>query len=317
MTTPAAATGPGEWTEQLRRDGYVVVPAGAAPELCRRASADLDGFKARNRRAVTANADPAGHLVRVVTLHEVVESLQPLFAANAALAVCDEFFGAETALYTSLFFERGSEQELHRDSPAFTTRPEGRYLGMWVALDDTDSDNGPLVVVPGSHAIDPIDVTAIAVDLYGDPAAAPRNDQAGWDAYQRTVQARCAEAGLHPREVHVTTGDTIVWHPQLLHGGAPHRDGTRSRRSMVFHVTPVGTAVYGQDVFFDPARDVPATGRFHYVDCRGRRVSVTGTVDFGHAYEVRAADLHRPGDGVLARGCRALGSRVRRARRRP
>jgi len=179
VTTPAAATGAGEWTERLRRDGYVVVPAGAAPKLCHRASTDIDRFKARNRRAVTANADPAGHLVRVVTLHEVIESLQPLFAANAALAVCDEFFGAETALYTSLFFERGSEQKLHRDSRAFTTRPEGRYLGMWVALEDTDTDNGPLVVVPGSHAIDPIDVTAIAEDLYGDPAPHPGTTRPG------------------------------------------------------------------------------------------------------------------------------------------
>jgi len=86
---------------------------------------------------------------------------------------------------------------------------------------------------------------------------------------------------------------------------------------MVFHVTPVGTAVCGQDVFFDPARDMPATRAYHYVDCRGRRVTVTGTVDFGHEYEVRAADLHRPDDGALARARRACGSRVRRARRRP
>ncbi len=316
MTTSATAAERRAWTDRLLRDGYVVVPGGATPAQCARASADLDRFKARNRRTVVANADPAGHLVRVVTLHEVVESLRPLFAANAALTVCDEFFGAETALYTSLFFERGSEQELHRDSPAFTTRPEGRYLGMWVALEDTDADNGPLVVVPGSHAIDPIDVTAIATDLYGDPAAAPKQDQAGWDAYQRTVQARCAEAGLHPVEVHVATGDTIVWHPLLLHGGAPHRVGRRSRRSMVFHVTPVGTAVHGQDVFFDPGRDVPATRDFHYVECEGRQVSITGVVDFGHEYEVRAADLHRPGDGVPTRARRALGTRVRRARRR-
>lgn len=80
---------------------------------------------------------------RVVNLHLVVDALATVFSANGALAVCDRFFDAETVLYTSLLLERGSEQALHRDSPAFVTRPEGKYLGVWAALEDIDAENGP------------------------------------------------------------------------------------------------------------------------------------------------------------------------------
>ena len=31
---------------------------------------------------------------------------------------------ARTSLYTSLFYETGSEQPIHRDTPLFCTRPE-------------------------------------------------------------------------------------------------------------------------------------------------------------------------------------------------
>ena len=75
----------------------------------------------------------------------------------------------ETALYTSLLFERGSQQKLHRDSPLFVTRPEGCYLGVWAALEDTDGENGPLLVVPGSHRLPPLDLHAMASELYGEP----------------------------------------------------------------------------------------------------------------------------------------------------
>lgn len=30
-------------------------------------------------------------------------------------------------------------------------------------------------------------------------------------------------------------GDILIWHANLLHGGEPHIDKTKSRKSMVFH----------------------------------------------------------------------------------
>ena len=287
--------------QALNNDGFAVVEGAIASELCARANAEIDEFKTRNRSVVAKNLDDAGRMFRVGNLHLASNAVASLFSDNQALDVCDQFFGAETALYTSLLFERGSQQKLHRDSPLFVTRPEGCYLGVWAALEDTDSENGPLCVVPGSHRLRPLDLFAMASELYGEPSNAPTDDVAGWDAYQGAVQAQAEDAGLTPREVHVNAGDVIIWHPLLLHGGAEQRVPSRTRRSLVMHVTPRGMPVYHQDVFFHPAKDVPSVAQFKYYMHGERSIAASHNVDFAHEYSVSIAHLHHPGDGAKRR----------------
>jgi phytanoyl-CoA hydroxylase len=289
---------PGDALAALLRDGYAVVRGGVEDRLCVAANTDVDVFKARNRRDVAPNLDGQGRLHRVVDIHAVIDSFAALFSENEALEVCDQFFAAETALYTSLFFECGSEQALHRDSPAFCTRPEGRYLGLWVALEDTGADNGPLVVVPGSHALPVVDVEAMAIELYGDPSKAPRSDDAGWHTYQAAVGALADAHGLSAREVHVRRGDVVIWHPLLFHGGAPRRSSTRTRRSIVFHVTPLGTSVHGQDFFFDRAKEAADWPHSRYARRNGRAILKHTTIDFAHEYSKAVRLLRRPGAGM-------------------
>lgn len=290
--------------DDLRRDGFTVVAGGLPAERIATVNRAVDDFKVRYADVVDRNADDRSRLNRVVNLHLAVEPLLDLYAANPALPVCDRFFGAETVLYTSLYFERGSEQDLHRDSPVFTTRPEGRYLGVWTALEDVDADNGPLVVVPGSHALDPVDLAAMARARYGE-APAPEFDDDAWDEYQGTVQRMAADAGLEPMEVHVKAGDVIVWHPLLLHGGQQHRRADRSRRSLVMHVTPRGVPVYHQDVFFDPGREVPEVAPWGYAKRGQRAYAAFGEVDFAHEYRVPVSQL-----GVATAPQRSFARRV-------
>jgi ectoine hydroxylase-related dioxygenase (phytanoyl-CoA dioxygenase family) len=236
--------------------------------------------------------DGFGHLYRVVNLHLAVDELANAFVNEVrGLAVCDRFFGARTALYTSLYYERGSEQDLHRDTPYFCTRPTGRYLGMWLALDDVDDSNGPLRVVPGSHTLPPLDVAAMARTLFPDPHAVPSSSADGWACYQGAVQRQCLDKGLTERTIHVSAGDVVIWHPEMLHGGSPHLDQQRSRRSLVTHVTPVNTPVFHMDVFFDPEKQVPAEPPWSYRTLSGREIAVFDSVDFGHEYARGVASL--------------------------
>jgi hypothetical protein len=278
--------------DDLMRDGYVVVPGALTREHCAELVREIDAFKQRNSQLIEKNAGDHGHLYRVANLHLAVTGLAGAFASlRAPLAVCDEFFGMPTSLYTSLYYERGSEQDLHRDTPYFTTRPAGRYLGVWLAIDDVDADNGPLMVVPGSHLLPPIDVEAMARDVFPQGSAIPSISDAGWVAYQEAVKKQCADRAMVARHIQVSRGDVIIWHPELLHGGSVHRVKEHSRRSLVMHVTPVGTAVYHIDVFFDPAREVPAVAGWAYYERDGRQIAHLGHVDFGHEYLVAVADL--------------------------
>lgn len=277
--------------EFLQENGYAVVPGAVSPETCRRALASIDALKARHKQIVEKNADEFGHLYRVVNLHRAVGDLADAFARNeAGLAVCDAFFGEPTSLYTTLYYERGSEQALHRDTPYFSTKPGGRYLGVWLALDNVDGGNGPLKVVPKSHLLPPIDVRALRKQVFGDQKI-PSISMEGWNSYQDAVQKQCDERGLQAIEVHVKQGDIVIWHPEMFHGGAAHLEKERSRRSLVMHVTPVAVPVYHIDVFYDPDRKVSTRASWSYETYRGRKVAKHDQVDFGHEYTVKLKDL--------------------------
>ena len=88
-----------------------------------------------------------------MNIHATLPQFWPLFSTNKALQIQDYLFGMENILYTSLFFETGTSQAIHRDTPLFWTKPANMYFGTWLAFEKTDFENGPLIVIPGSHRL--------------------------------------------------------------------------------------------------------------------------------------------------------------------
>ncbi|RCS31504.1 phytanoyl-CoA dioxygenase family protein [Rhodanobacter denitrificans] len=273
--------------DQLIEEGYAVIPSAVDVGVCEDALRQVDALKKAHVDIVSKNADEFGHLYRVVNLHLALDGLKRAFVENQrGLEVCDRFFGEPTSLYTTLYYERGSEQDFHRDTPYFSTKPAGKYLGVWLALDDVDDENGPLRVTPGSHVLPPINVEKMAAEIFPDPTNIPSMSMEGWNAYQGEVQKQAREHGLMQKNVHVRRGDVIIWHPEMLHGGAPHTNKVRSRRSLVMHVTPAGVPVYHIDVFFNPSKKVPTRAGWEYEEFQKRKIAKFDQVDFGHEYAV-------------------------------
>lgn len=276
--------------DALMRDGYVVVRQAIAPAVVEDINARIALFKRRNAKAVSRNLDDHQRLYRVVNLHLVVDAITGLLTHNPAIDVCDRFLGEATTLYTSLYYERGSEQALHRDTPMFCTSPGEKYLGVWTALDAVDDANGPLRVVPGSHLLPPIDLQALRREVFGDGPVSPMASE-GWNAYQAAVARQCEEAGLQSQPMHVQAGDVIVWHPQLFHGGAPH-PSAGTRRSVVMHVTPKSMPVGHMDVFYGQTPP-PEKAPWRYYRRGRREIARFGHVDFGHEYTRRTLFLRK------------------------
>ncbi|HUB88328.1 MAG TPA: phytanoyl-CoA dioxygenase family protein [Dyella sp.] len=281
--------------DQLMEHGYAVIPNALDIACCQRALASIEAFKRKHQAMVAPNADEFGHLYRVVNLHLALDSLADAFVeSHAALAVADRYFGRSAALYTTLYYERGSEQSLHRDTPYFCTKPSDHYLGMWLALDDVDEGNGPLRVVPGSHQLPPIDVEALARELFPNQESIPKISDKGFAGYQAEVQRLSDAHGLSAREVHVRRGDVILWHPSMFHGGMPHLTKNRPRRSLVMHITPMGVPVYQLDVFFQPSKPVPDRASWRYYRHRDRKIAKFDQIDFGHQYVMPVRRLRWP-----------------------
>jgi ectoine hydroxylase-related dioxygenase (phytanoyl-CoA dioxygenase family) len=248
-------------------------------------------FIDRNSFIFGKHKDADGHYPRIINLHLAFPELLKLYTENTiALAVQDSFFGSESSIYTTLYYERGSAQPIHRDTPYFCTRPEQKFLGVWTALEDANSKNGCLEVIRKGHLIPEFDRAEIALEHYNSVDDIPSNSQLLWDSYQEKLIRETKCLGLKVEKVELKAGETIIWHPQLPHGGSMIEDISLSRHSLVMHVTPVGIPVYHQDVFFNPEKFVSNQSSWGYIDYRNRKYAHHASIEFGHE------DPHSPSD---------------------
>jgi phytanoyl-CoA hydroxylase len=278
--------------EEFLEEGVAVVKGGISPEICDIVRSSYDALISNNGAKFDRYKDENGHNPRIINVQSVIPQALDLFAKNSrTLALCDTIFGMETVGYTSLYFQKGSEQEIHRDTPVFATKPPYLYLGVWVALEDVDAENGPLRVIRKGHLLPELDLEAIARQFYPDLQNIAGTDNDLWNSYQLATQAACADAGLEAESLAVKKGDTIIWHPHLPHGGMPVVDLTRTRHSFVMHVVPADTPVYHQDVFFNPYNEASDQLEATYAERDGRRFMFHGTADFGHKLLFSRDDL--------------------------
>jgi ectoine hydroxylase-related dioxygenase (phytanoyl-CoA dioxygenase family) len=111
-----------------------------------------------------------------------------------------------------------------------TTYPLGGLLGVWIALEDITTENGPLHYYPGSHKLPYYlnsDYNNEGTDyMIGDKSYAE---------YEKMMQQKIAEQGLKKEIFKAKKGDLLIWHANLFHGGEPHTNKNMTRKSMVLH----------------------------------------------------------------------------------
>ena len=281
-----------EHIDNLLRDGFTVVKGSIPKDKCLSTIENFKQFASLNPDKFSKFLDRDGHYPRIANLHAAFPELIDLFDQNkTALDIQEAWFGAPPSLYTSLFYERGSAQDIHRDTPYFTTKPEMYYLGVWVALEDANEQNGALNIMRGGHKIPEPDRAAIALAHFNTLDDVPSSSAVLWEDFQGEVQRLCAVSGIQKEQLSVEAGDTVIWHPQLPHGGGKIEDLTKSRFSFVMHTTPAGVPVYHQNVFFNPSLPVEMNS--------GRKYGVHGNsyfvkhdkVDFAHVELFPADDF--------------------------
>lgn len=136
----------------------------------------------------------------------------------------------EAVLFQSINFIMGSEQHTHSDSIHMTTYPLGGLLGVWIALDDITTENGPLHYYPGSHKL-----PCYLNSDYDNEGNEFLIGEKSYKAYEEMIENKIQEKGLKKEVFLANKGDLLIWHANLFHGGEPHHDKNLTRKSMVLH----------------------------------------------------------------------------------
>lgn len=269
--------------QEVLDKGYCVIPGAVNKSIIEASLLAFDHFKQVAVKVVEPTE--AGKYRRIVNLHCLIPELAELFTLNKGCKVLDALLGQPATLYTSLFFEIGSAQPLHRDTPYFWTNPAYAYFGMWTALEAVDNTNGALEILERSHLLLEEDRAEIGHLFYQNISDLPASDQRLWTEYQDRVLKQGENLQLKRISLDLSAGDTVIWHPQTMHGGLPIVDNSKSRLSFAMHITPKNTPVYHNQAFFNPDFKMADAFEWNYSKKEGREFIHHESFSFEHVHE--------------------------------
>ena len=249
--------------EAYRRDGYLLVQNAVSPGLLARLQQVTDALIDASR-AVTESDDvydlDKGHgpdsprLTRIKLPHKRDPVYAEALKQSGMTRVLTDLLGPDTTLITSKLNTKapggGAAVEWHQDW-AFYPHTNDDLLAFGLMLEDVTPDNGPLMVIPGSH-------TGPVLSHHANGVFCGAIDP---------------EDPLFERNRAVTltgkAGDMTIHHARTLHGSAPNTSD-RARKILFFEMAradawPIlGASSYihalGQRKFWEDLQDRTITG---------------------------------------------------------
>ncbi len=191
--------------------------------------------------------------LRVQDAWQTVPEVKQIACNPQILQLLSDLYGRPAFPFQTLNFPVGTQQHFHSDSVHFSSCPERFMCGVWVALEDIDSDNGPLIYYPGSQKLPVFTNEHVGAN----PAqAAPPYPQ--YHLFEKAWEEIVDALNLKPMYFHAKKGQALIWAANLLHGGAAQRDTKRTRYSQVTHY-------YFHDCcYYTPLASFPFLGTIKY-----------------------------------------------------
>jgi hypothetical protein len=215
----------------LEQWGFVVLPERLPAELIAGFRAELDGAI-----ATKVLAYEAGTSSRIFNAHRLPTGRRVWLYPPVVDFLAAHFRDTPCACQT-LTYVHGSEQGAHQDTIHLTPYPAGYMCGVWIALEDVSYGSGELFVYPGSHRTPRLRAAELGLEKVDE-------DYSSYGVFESAVH-RYIEEGRYERVDYTPkAGQILVWHENLIHGGAPRRNREKTRTSIVSHYFAKGSVAY-------------------------------------------------------------------------
>jgi hypothetical protein len=210
---------------QLRDQGFAVIDF-PDPEFDRKAASIRSRLAARFGWREPAACPMSA---RIQDAWEFDADVRDIACNGAILGLLSALYDRPAFPFQTLNFPVGTEQPAHSDHIHFSSVPERFMCGVWVALEDVEADAGPLFYYPGSHVWPSFGNEHIGVSLAEDaPDAAVLK-------FIRLHEALPRMQGVERQPFLARKGQALIWASNLIHGGLPRTNPSRSRWSQVTH----------------------------------------------------------------------------------
>ena len=216
---------------KFNKDGYVVIDLGLTKKEIDQTIEDIkklssDASAKKNPKIYHYNKNP-----RLIEGYRRFHSIKNLCKNKKIIEILKFFYEKKPVAINSINFVKGTDQPLHSDYIHFASMPHKYLSAAWIALENTDEKNGPLLVAPGSHKLELIDYS-----LFNLKTPTSMQELAKfYKIYENYVAKLLKSKKIKTKTVKLKPGQAIIWSANLLHGGKKIIDQSRTRFSQVVH----------------------------------------------------------------------------------
>lgn len=218
--------------KSFEKEGYLILKNYLSSETADKINTEIDELMEDG----TIKFRYGGKLMFVIHHSEIIRNIGN---DKNLLEFLSVLMDGQAKLFQSINFINGSQQKTHSDSIHMTTYPLGGLLGVWIALEDIDEKNGALHYIPGSHKL-----PYFLNSDYDNEGDSMRIGKKSYKAYEEFLEEKVKELGLKKEVFRAKKGDLLIWHANILHGGEPHLDKSRTRKSLVYHYFDENSVCY-------------------------------------------------------------------------
>ena len=208
--------------KRYKEDGYVIVPNVLDKDLMEKAKAHIEQLQAEYPH-LRAEQLGTGHV-------EIDLFWLQLVSDERLLNIAEQFIGPDIALFASHYIAKppfkGQAVMWHQDGSFWPLDPM-KVITFWVAIDDSDRENGCLRVFPRTQhqrLLSKAEMRATPGDENALSAAMSIEDLNEADAVDLLMKS----------------GDIEIHHPNIIHGSNPNHS-PRWRRGLTIRYIPTST----------------------------------------------------------------------------
>eukprot|EP01084_Bolivina_argentea_P292795 503468_1 len=134
-----------------------------------------------------------------------------------------------------------SRHPLHQDAWYYGFTNIDRVVGVWTALEKVNRNNGGLCVVPGTHKDN-----ILYKHIYPTGSFNRQNTNLAYFGVDTAVYDKVKRRRIH---LDMNKGDTVYFHPLLIHGSSANLSNTCTRHAYITHYA--NSKVVGFDNYLD------------------------------------------------------------------
>lgn len=217
---------------QFHENGYVIIDLDLDDEFIEEIIKDMYNGVERENVKVQAEFYTYSKSPRIFEEWRVSENIKDLCLNQKLIKTLEFLYNKKTFPFSTINFIKGSNQPLHSDAIHFHTIPQLWMSGVWVALEDTNEENGTLNIVPGSHKWEIIDYDTLQLPH---PDTIENGEMENYRIYEEVVNTLIQSKNGVIKPISLKKGQALIWAANLLHGGMKIKNENSTRLTQAIH----------------------------------------------------------------------------------